>query len=413
MLKGKKIILGITGSIAAYKAAFLVRLFVQNGAEVRVIMTPAAQKFISPLTLATLSGNPVSSGLFEEKTGEWTNHVEMGLWADLMLIAPATANTMAKMAHGQVDNLLLTVFLSARCPVMIAPAMDLDMFSHAATRKNLEILGEMGVSIIDAATGELASGLSGKGRMEDPGQILEKVVQFMNKRESGLPFSGKKVLLTAGPTYENIDPVRFIGNYSSGKMGIAIADSLAAKGADVHLVLGPVGVKPATDKVKVFPVVSAKDMYEKCLDLFPEMDGAIMAAAVSDFTPSEPANQKTKRGKEDLVISLKPTRDIAAALGEMKTKSQWLVGFALETQNENLNAQKKLKKKNLDMIILNSLNDKGAGFGHDTNKITIIDTRGSVIDFALKTKRQVAEDIVGHIFNLIQNNPSLKQAFDQ
>ncbi len=407
MLKGKKIILGITGSIAAYKAAFLVRLFVQKGAEVRVIMTPVAEKFISPLTLATLSGNPVRSDLFEEKTGEWTNHVEMGLWADLILVAPATANTIAKMAHGHADNLLLTVFLSARCPIMLAPAMDLDMYGHSATQKNLEILTGMGVSIIDAATGELASGLSGKGRMEDPERILKKVEHFLNGVNSGLSFSGKKIMITAGPTYENIDPVRFIGNYSSGKMGIAIADSLAAKGADVHLVLGPVGVKPANKEVRVYPVVSAKEMFEKCLLLFPEMDGAVMAAAVSDFTPSDPLNQKTKRGKEDLVIRLKPTRDIAAALGEMKTPKQWLVGFALETQNESLNAQKKLEKKNLDLIVLNSLNDEGAGFGYDTNKITIIDKSGSQTAFKLKTKKQVAEDIVDHIHQLIQTDSPL------
>jgi phosphopantothenoylcysteine decarboxylase/phosphopantothenate--cysteine ligase len=318
-----------------------------------------------------------------------------------MLVAPATANTIAKMAHGQADNLLLTVFLSARCPVMIAPAMDLDMYSHSATQKNLEILTEMGVAIIDAATGDLASGLSGKGRMEDPERILEKVVQFLNEGNSRLPFSGKKVLLTAGPTYENIDPVRFIGNYSSGKMGLAIADALAAKGADVYLVLGPVSVKPVNVKVQVYPVVSANEMYEKCLSLFPEMDGAVMAAAVSDFTPAEPMDQKTKRGEDDLVIRLKPTRDIAAVLGEMKSPIQWLVGFALETQNENINARKKLEKKNLDMIVLNSLNDKGAGFGHDTNKITIIDKSGSVTAFGLKTKKEVAEDIVDHIYHLI------------
>ncbi len=402
MLKGKKIILGITGSIAAYKAAFLVRLLVQNRAEVKVIMTATAEEFISPLTLSTLSANPVLSGLFDRKSGEWTNHVDLGLWADLMLVAPATANTIAKMAYGQADNLLLTVFLSARCPVIIAPAMDMDMFLHPATQRNIETLQDMGVSIIEAATGELASGLTGKGRLEEPIVILEKLIDFFTPADGEQTLLGKKIMLTAGPTYEAIDPVRFIGNHSSGKMGIALADVLAAKGAEVHLVAGPMSLVPSNKKVNIYNVVSANEMFEKSLELFPYMDGAIMAAAVSDFTPVAPAEQKTKRGKDDLIIRLKPTRDIAAELGTMKKADQWLVGFALETQNETLNAKMKLKKKNLDMIILNSLNDQGAGFGHDTNKISIIDRSGELISFELKPKIQVAEDIVSHIIKLIQ-----------
>lgn len=401
MLKGKKIILGITGSIAAYKAAFLVRLLVQNRAEVKVIMTATAEEFISPLTLSTLSANPVLSGLFERKTGEWTNHVNLGLWADLMLVAPATANTIAKMAYGQADNLLLTVFLSARCPVIIAPAMDMDMFLHPATQRNVKTLQDMGVSIIEAATGELASGLSGKGRLEEPAVILEKLIDFFTTQDGDLPLHGKKIMLTAGPTFEAIDPVRFIGNHSSGKMGIALADALSAKGAEVHLVAGPMNLVPSDEKVHIYNVVSADEMFEKSLELFPQMDGAIMAAAVSDFTPVSPAEQKTKRGEDDWIIRLKPTRDIAAELGRMKGPEQWLVGFALETQNETVNAKKKLKKKNLDMIVLNSLNDKGAGFGHDTNKITIIDRTGELIVFDLKSKVQVANDIVSHIIKLI------------
>ncbi len=401
MLKGKKIILGITGSIAAYKAAFLVRLLVQNKAEVKVIMTATAEEFISPLTLSTLSGNPVLSGLFERKSGEWTNHVDLGLWADLMLVAPATANTIAKMAYGQADNLLLTVFLSARCPVIIAPAMDMDMFLHPATQRNVKTLQDMGVSIIDAATGQLASGLSGKGRLEEPSVIMEKLIDFFTLRDGAQSLQGKKIMLTAGPTYEAIDPVRFIGNYSSGKMGIALADALSAKGAEVHLIAGPMSLVPSNEKVYIYNVVSANEMFEKSIDLFPQMDGAIMAAAVSDFTPVSPAEQKTKRGKDDLVIRLKPTRDIAAELGTMKSSSQWLVGFALETQNETVNAKKKLEKKNLDMIVLNSLNDQGAGFGHDTNKISIIDRTGAVTAFELKPKMQVAHDIVSHIVKLV------------
>lgn len=401
MLKGKKIILGITGSIAAYKAAFLVRLLVKNGAEVKVIMTPTAVEFIAPLTLSTLSGHPVLMDLFEKKSGEWTNHVDLGLWADLMLIAPVTANTIGKMASGTADNLLLTVYLSARCPVMIAPAMDMDMFLHPSTQRNLEILKEFGNTIIDASVGELASGLSGKGRMEEPELILEKIIEIFNQNEKSLSLKGKKVLVTAGPTFEAIDPVRFIGNYSTGKMGIALVDSLAARGAEVHLVAGPITVQPGSASgIKQYNVTSAEEMYLKSVELFPEMDGAILSAAVSDFTPVKLTDKKIKSKEEDLFIQLKPTKDIAAKLGQLKSGKQWLVGFALETHDEVQNARGKLKKKNLDLIVLNSLKDPGAGFGVDTNKISIIDTQGKIESFDLKSKAEVAYDIVDAIINL-------------
>ena len=401
MLKGKKIILGITGSIAAYKAASLVRLLVKNGAEVKVIMTPTAVEFIAPLTLSTLSGHPVLMDLFEKKSGEWTNHVDLGLWADLMLITPVTANTIGKMAAGTVDNLLLTVYLSARCPVMIAPAMDMDMFLHPSTQRNLETLKKFGNTIIDASVGELASGLSGKGRMEEPELILEKIIELFNQNEKSLPLKGKKVLVTAGPTFEAIDPVRFIGNYSTGKMGVALVDSLTARGAEVHLVAGPITVEPDSALgIKQYNVTSAEEMYLKSVELFAEMDGAILSAAVSDFTPVELTDKKIKNKKEDLFIRLKPTKDIAAKLGQLKSGKQWLVGFALETHNEVQNARGKLEKKNLDLIVLNSLKDPGAGFGVDTNKISIIDTQGKIEPFDLKSKAEVADDIVDSIINL-------------
>ena len=402
MLKGKKIILGISGSIAAYKAAFLTRLLVKEGAEVKVVMTPVAKEFITPLTLSTLSNKPVSIDLFEEKTGEWTNHVDLGLWADLLLIAPATANTIAKMATGQADNLLLTVFLSAKCPVMIAPAMDMDMFLHSSTQRNLKTLEDFGCRIINTGTGELASGLIGKGRMEEPEKIVDQIESFFKEKQKDLPLSGKKILVTAGPTYEIIDPVRFIGNFSTGKMGMAVADALATKGAEVHLILGPVQVLPQTSGIKIYNVVSAAEMFETCVKLFREMDGAVMAAAVSDFTPAEPAAKKTKREKADLTIKFKPTKDIAAELGKMKSSDQWLMGFALETDNEMKNAVQKIKSKNLDLIVLNSLNDPGAGFGYDTNKISIIDKLGKTDSFELKPKSEVAEDIVNKIIELNQ-----------
>ncbi len=401
MLKGKKIILGITGSIAAYKAAFLVRLLVKNGADVKVIMTPTAREFITPLTLSTLSGHPVLIDLFQKNSGQWTNHVDLGLWADLMIVAPVTANTLAKMATGTADNLLLTVYLSARCPVILAPAMDMDMFLHPTTQSNLETLKENRNLIIDASVGELASGLSGQGRMEEPEQILHEIVEFFDKKSPELPLKGNKILVTAGPTHEAIDPVRFVGNYSSGKMGVALADSLAAKGAEVYLVAGPMSVQ--TDSIsgyKLYNVTSAEEMYQKSVELFPEMDGAILSAAVSDFTPLESSDKKIKSKQEDLVIRLKPTKDIAAKLGQLKSGKQWLVGFALETHDEVQNAQDKLKKKNLDLIILNSLKDQGAGFGGDTNKISIIDRQGKIELFGLKSKTEVAKDIVDSIINL-------------
>ncbi len=397
MLKGKKIILGITGSIAAYKAAYLVRLLVKSGAGVKVIMTPFAKEFITPLTLSTLSGNPVLVDMFEQKSGDWTSHVDLGLWADLLLIAPATANTLSKMASGRADNLLLAVYLSARCPVMVAPAMDLDMFQHPATQKNLKTLESFGNLILDTGTGELASGLTGKGRLEEPGAIVKKVSEVLNekskKKNQARPLKNKKVLVTAGPTYEIIDPVRFIGNFSSGKMGLALVEALTRMGAEVHLVLGPVAGQTVQGNARVYNVISAREMYETCIRIFPEMDGAIMTAAVSDFTPLKRESQKTKRTGGSLSVELKPTKDIAAALGQMKTTKQWLVGFALETRDELENARKKLKSKNLDLIVLNSLNDPGAGFGYDTNKITIVSKEGSVNRYPLKSKSEVAQDI--------------------
>ncbi len=393
--------MGITGSIAAYKAAFLVRLLIKEGADVRVVMTPVATEFISPLTLSTLSGNPVSVELFAKDTGEWTNHVDLGLWADLVLIAPASANTMAKMANGIADNLLLTVYLSARCPVIIVPAMDMDMFKHSSTQKNLKTLEEYGNVIIDAGTGELASGLSGKGRMEEPENIVQEISNFLKKKNKTFRFAGQKVMITAGPTFEAIDPVRYIGNHSSGKMGIQLAEAFAESGAEVHLVLGPVSLEIHRREVKVYKVVSASEMNTVCTELFPSMDGAVLAAAVSDFTPLNPGKEKIKRDKEDLHIELKPTNDIAAEMGRAKKKNQWLVGFALETSNETDNARKKLKKKNLDLIVLNSLRDKGAGFSYDTNKISILDRRGNKEDFDLKSKAEVAVDIVHSIQKLV------------
>lgn len=401
MLNGKKIILGITGSIAAYKAAFLVRLLVKNGAEVKVIMTPAAKEFIAPLTLSTLSGNPVLIDLFKKDSGEWTNHVDLGLWADLMLIAPATANTIGRMATGAADNLLLTVYLSARCTVMLAPAMDMDMFMHPSTQRNLETLKEYRNIIIDASVGELASGLSGQGRMEEPELILGKIIEYFTGKDQVLPLKGKKILVTAGPTFEAIDPVRYVGNYSSGKMGLALAKSLMDKGADVHLIAGPIAIQADTlSGIKRYDVTSANEMYNKSLELFPNMDGAILSAAVSDFAPVELSDRKIKSKKEDLIIRLEPTKDIAAKLGQLKSGQQWLVGFALETHDEVQNAREKLKNKNLDLIVLNSLKDKGAGFGGDTNKVSIIDREGKIKSFGLKSKTEVAIDIVEAIILL-------------
>jgi phosphopantothenoylcysteine decarboxylase/phosphopantothenate--cysteine ligase len=395
-LSGKHIILGVTGSIAAYKAAILLRCLVKEGAEVQVVMTPAAKEFITAVTMSALSGKPVASGFFSVNDGSWYSHVDMGQWADLMLIAPATASTLGKMAHGICDNLLITTYMSAKCPVIVAPAMDLDMFRHPANLSNIEILRSYGNLIIEPAEGELASGLYGKGRMEEPENILEEVVKFFDQKKKLL---NRHFLITAGPTYEKIDPVRFIGNYSSGKMGYAIADALAAAGAKVILVSGPVQIKNTNPEITVIPVESASEMHEHCVRIFPEMDGAVMCAAVSDFTTESYSGTKIKREKNDLTLHLKPTPDIAAALGKLKTDKQLLIGFALETSDELANAYSKLKRKNLDLIILNSLNDRGAGFGVDTNKITMIGQDNNPAFFELKSKTEVADDIVARIIS--------------
>jgi len=393
-LKGKHIILGVTGSIAAYKAAILIRLLVKEGAEVKVIMTPLAKEFITPLTLATLSKNPILVDFFNPENGDWNSHVDLGIWADLYLIAPASANTIAKMANGVADNLLLTTYLSAKCPVMVAPAMDLDMYKHPATQRNIETLRSNGNTIIEAATGELASGLSGKGRMEEPEIILTSAVDFLTK---GNGFLGVNALITSGPTFEPIDPVRFIGNHSSGKMGSSIAESLANQGARVIFVTGPARVTPNHPNISIVSVGTAEEMYNAALSHFSSVDIAIMAAAVADYTPIAVSGSKIKRDGDELSIKLKPTKDIAASLGELKKKHQLLVGFALETDKEFDNATKKLKSKNLDFIVLNTLNDRGAGFGFDTNKVTIIDKKGKRLSTELKSKAEVANDIVDFI----------------
>jgi phosphopantothenoylcysteine decarboxylase / phosphopantothenate---cysteine ligase len=401
-LNGKKILLGITGGIAAYKAAILVRLLIKEGAEVKVVMTPSAKQFITPLTLATLSKNPVLTEFFNPENGAWNSHVDLGLWADLYLIAPATANSLAKMAHGIADNLLLTTYLSIRCPVLVAPAMDLDMFSHPANLQNIEILRKRGVTIVEPASGELASGLDGKGRMEEPENILRAVnTIFLAKIPAEL--TGKNILVSAGPTYESIDPVRYIGNYSSGKMGYALAEELAARGALVTLVSGPVSIKPVHPGIKLIKVQSAQQMYDSCVSVFAAMDAAILAAAVADFTPVATADQKIKREKEILSLQLKPTEDIAARLGEIKKPDQVLVGFALETSNEMQHAQNKLARKNFDFIVLNSLQDEGAGFQVDTNKITIIDKNHQVDPYPIKPKTLVAKDIVDKLVVVLHN----------
>lgn len=394
MLAGKHIILGVTGSIAAYKAASLVRLLVKEGAEVKVVMTPLAKEFITPLTMATLSKNPILVDFYNPENGDWNSHVSLGLWADLYLIAPASANTIGKMIAGVADNLLLTTYLSAKCPVMLAPAMDLDMYRHPATQRNLEVLRSWGNWIVEPESGELASGLIGKGRMEEPENIVARVKEFF---ASSRDLSGKKVLVTAGPTYEKIDPVRFIGNYSSGKMGFALAEELANRGAEVVLVAGPVSLKMEHPAVRRVDVESAGQMYEAVVAEFPTCDAAILSAAVADFTPLNRADHKIKRGEEAMRVDLMPTRDIAAELGKEKKKGQVLVGFALETNDEENNALSKLKRKNFDFIVLNSLNDAGAGFGVDTNKVTMIDRERGKREFGLKSKKAVAKDIVDRL----------------
>jgi phosphopantothenoylcysteine decarboxylase/phosphopantothenate--cysteine ligase len=394
LLKGKNILLGITGSIAAYKAAPLVRLLVKEGADVKVVMTPLAKEFITPLTLATLAKNPILVDFFNPENGDWNSHVDLGMWADLYLIAPATANTIGKMAHGVADNLLLTSYLSAKCPVMVAPAMDLDMYQHPTTQNNIKILKEFGNIIIEAATGELASGLSGKGRMEEPEKILDAIQSFFANQQK---LSGKTVLVTSGPTYEPIDPVRFIGNRSSGKMGYALAIDLATRGAEVIFITGTTRQLPSHPNISVHKVTSASEMFEVTTQNFPNCQAAILAAAVSDFAPKHFTNEKIKRKGNQLTLVLEPTKDIAKELGSKKTKDQVLIGFALETHNEVANAKQKIESKNLDFIVLNSTNDDGAGFEVDTNKISIIHRSGEIIAFDLKSKQDVAKDIVDEL----------------
>ena len=398
MLKGKHIILGISGGIAAYKSASLLRLFVKAGAEVQVVITPAGKEFITPVTLSALSGKPVVSEFFTANTGEWHSHVDLGLWADAMVIAPATANTIAKMANGVVGNMLVTTYLSAKAPVFIAPAMDLDMMAHPSTKRNIELLRSYGNHIIEASEGELASHLVGKGRMEEPENIVAVLERFFAQKED---LSNKKVLITAGPTYEKIDPVRFIGNYSSGKMGYALALNAAERGAEVTLVSGPVNLSINHPSVKVVHVESAKEMLSACEKAFPESDIAIMCAAVADYAPANPSETKIKREKSEIPeIKLVKNPDIAKTLGQVKKPGQTLVGFALETDNESVNAHSKLKSKNLDMIVLNSLRDKGAGFGTDTNKVTIYTADGRTLPFDTKSKTEVAGDIIDTILTL-------------
>lgn len=398
MLKGKKIVLGITGSIAAYKAAYIVRGLIKKGAEVQVVITPAGKEFITPITLSALTSKPVISEFFSGRDGTWNSHVDLGLWADAMLIAPATASTIGKMANGIADNMLITTYLSAKAPVFVAPAMDLDMFAHPSTQKNIETLRSYGNHIIEPGEGELASHLVGKGRMEEPDAIIRVIEEFFANQQD---LSKKKILITAGPTYEKIDPVRFIGNYSSGKMGFALAEECAARGAEVTLIAGPVQIKTVHPNIHRIDVESAKEMYEASVVNYPFSDAGILCAAVADFTPELVADKKIKRKGDELTVVLKPTHDIAASLGEMKRDDQLLAGFALETNDELQNAQSKLERKNFDFIVLNSLNDEGAGFRHDTNKISIIDKNGKT-DYPLKSKSEVATDIIDRLVQLIK-----------
>jgi phosphopantothenoylcysteine decarboxylase/phosphopantothenate--cysteine ligase len=396
MLAGKKIVLGITGSIAAYKAAYLCRALIKKGAEVQIVITPAGKEFITPVTLSTLTQKPVISEFFTANDGTWHSHVDIGVWADLMLIAPATAATIGKMAHGIADNMLITTYLSMKAPVFVAPAMDLDMYAHPATQQNLEKLKSYGNQIIEPATGFLASTLEGKGRMEEPDTIVKALETFFEKKEQ---LSKKKVLITAGPTYEKIDPVRYISNYSSGKMGFALAEECAARGAEVILITGPVKLETVHPNIKRINVESAEEMYTAALAHFPETDIGILCAAVADYKPVHYSENKLKRKSGELfTLELIPNPDIAKSLGEIKKENQVLVGFALETDNELPNAKEKLQKKNLDFIVLNSLRDAGAGFRGDTNKITIINAEGTAKEFSLKSKREVASDIINTIY---------------
>ncbi|WP_311377997.1 bifunctional phosphopantothenoylcysteine decarboxylase/phosphopantothenate--cysteine ligase CoaBC [Alloprevotella tannerae] len=392
-MKGKHIVLGITGSIAAYKVCTLIRLLIKAGAEVQVVITPSGKEFITPLTLSALTSKPVISEFFAQRDGTWHSHVDLGQWADAMIIAPATASSIGKMANGVADNMLITTYLSMKAPVFIAPAMDLDMFAHPSTRQNLDRLKAFGNIIIEPQSGELASHLIGKGRMEEPEKIFETLADFFASHQR---LKGKKVLITAGPTYEKIDPVRFIGNYSSGKMGYALAETCAAQGAEVTVVSGPVSLTAKHPNIHIIHVESAAEMYAATTGAFPKADVGILCAAVADFTPATTATEKIKREGDTLHLDLVATRDIAAALGQAKRTDQKLIGFALETTNEKEHAKAKLAKKHLDFIVLNSLNDKGAGFAHDTNKVTII-TQNEERVFELKTKSEVAQDIIDYL----------------
>ena len=399
MLKGKHIILGVTGSIAAYKAAYLVRGLVKKGAEVQVVITPAGKEFITPLTLATLSSHPVISEFFSNRDGTWNSHVDLGLWADVMLIAPATASTIGKMAHGVADNMLVTTYLSCKAPVFVAPAMDLDMFAHPTTQQNLDRLRSFGNRIIEPAEGELASHLVGKGRMEEPDRLIAVLEEFFASQEI---LKNKRILITAGPTYEKIDPVRFIGNYSSGKMGFALAEACAKMGAEVTLIAGPVSLSTHHPRIQRINVESAESMWNAAVDQFPQVDAGILCAAVADYRPAVEAQEKIKREQTgEMVLRLIPNKDIAASLGAMKRADQRLVGFALETHDEAHHAADKLRRKNLDFIVLNSLRDSGAGFRCDTNKITIIDAQGETTAYPLKSKQEVALDIVRKLATLL------------
>ncbi|MBF6607655.1 MAG: bifunctional phosphopantothenoylcysteine decarboxylase/phosphopantothenate--cysteine ligase CoaBC [Flavobacterium sp.] len=395
VLSGKKVLLGVSGGIAAYKTAALVRLLIKAGAHVQVVMTPASKDFVTPLTLATLSKNPVYSNFYDQENDEaqWNNHVELGLWADLMLVAPATANTLSKMANGNCDNLLIACYLSAKCPVYFAPAMDLDMYKHPTTLSSLELLQQFGNKMIPAESGELASGLSGEGRMAEPENILDFIERDLIAK---LLLRGKKIMITAGPTYEAIDPVRFIGNHSSGKMGFEIAKCAAQNGAEVILISGPTHLQIDNSLIQLIRLQTAEEMFEACHQYFSECDVAIAAAAVADYRPKSAKSQKIKKQESDIVLELEKTKDILASLGSLK-KDQFLIGFALETENEIENAQNKIRKKNLDLIVLNSLNDSGAGFGGDTNKVTFIDKDFNSESMTLKSKEDVAADIINKV----------------
>lgn len=400
-MKGKKIVLGITGSIAAYKACSLIRLFIKAGAEVQVVITPAGKEFITPVTLSALTSKPVISEFFSGRDGSWYSHVDLGLWADAMVITPCTASTLGKMAHGVADNMLITTYLSMKAPVFIAPAMDLDMYRHPATQANLQTLRSYGNHIIEAASGELASHLIGKGRMEEPENIFYTLESFFRLQDATLnkkDLKGRRIMITAGPTYEKIDAVRFIGNFSTGKMGFALAEECATRGAKVELIAGPVGLKTKHPNIHRTDVTSAQQMYEVATTCFPTCDTAILCAAVADFTPSTITDRKIKReGSGGMHLDLQPTQDIARELGRMKQKGQKLIGFALETDHEIEHAQGKLQRKNLDFIVLNSLRNPGAGFAHDTNQITLLFADGTRKDFGLKSKTEVASDIVDHL----------------